>query len=116
MPTPQSQVLASSYWGSRIQRRLTPRMRAILGALFITGMVLLVYSPARNGGFLLDDDLLLTGNPLIKATDGLRRIWFSTESPDYWPVTNTSLWIEWRWWGMNPLGYHATNFALHILG
>ena len=83
--------------------------------LFIAAIVVLIYAPSRNGGFLLDDDLYLTGNPVIKAADGLKRIWFTTQSPDYWPVTNTSLWIEWRLWGMNPAGYHATNVALHIL-
>ena len=102
-------------WIARIQRRLSPRRRAICGGLFITALVVLIYAPSHNGGFLLDDDLYLTGNPVIKAPDGLKRIWFTMQSPDYWPVTNTSLWIEWRLWGMNPTGYHATNVALHIL-
>jgi hypothetical protein len=115
MPTPEIQVGATLNWPARIQQRLTPRMRAICGGLFITGLVALIYAPSRNGGFLLDDDLLLTGNPLIKAADGLQRIWFTTQSPDYWPVTNTSLWIEWRLWGMDAAGYHTTNVALHIL-
>jgi tetratricopeptide (TPR) repeat protein len=114
MPTQETQAGFISNWRARIHRRLTPRNRAICGGLLIAGIVALVYAPSRNGGFLLDDDLLLTGNPLIKAEDGLQRIWFTTQSPDYWPVTNTSLWIEWRLWGMNPAGYHATNIALHL--
>ena len=53
-------------------------------------------------------------NPLIKAADGLRRFWFTTQAPDYWPVTSSELWLEWRLWGGHALGYHATNLALHL--
>ena len=68
-----------------------------------------------GGSFILDDDLLLTGNAMIRAPDGLARIWFSTEPTDYWPVTNTSLWLEWRLWSASPNGYHVTNLLLHIV-
>src|SRR5690348_3034705 len=109
MSTPEIQIRALSNWACRVQRWMTPKKQIFLGSFFIAAMVLLIYAPTRNGSFLLDDDLLLTGNPVIKASDGLYRIWFTAQSPDYWPVTNTSLWIEWRLWGMNPAGYHATN-------
>ena len=56
--------------------------------------------------------MLLTGNATIRAPDGLARIWFSTEPTDYWPVANTSLWLEWRLWGASPNGYHVTNLLL----
>ncbi|MGD0518122.1 MAG: tetratricopeptide repeat protein, partial [Thermoguttaceae bacterium] len=46
--------------------------------------------------------------------DGLRRFWCSVEALDYWPVTNTTFWIEWRMWGMKSTGYHATNLILHV--
>jgi len=29
-------------------------------------------------------------------------------------VTSTTLWFEWRLWGMHAAGYHATNLLLHI--
>jgi hypothetical protein len=86
-----------------------------LGIAILAGGILFVYSPSITGGFLLDDDVLLTQNPLIAAPDGLYRFWFTTESPDYWPVTNTSLWLEWRLWRMNSTGYHVTNLVLHIV-
>ncbi len=44
----------------------------------------------------------------------MSRIWFSTEPTDYWPVANTSLWLEWRLWSASPNGYRVTNLLLHI--
>lgn len=73
-----------------------------------------VYLPSLAGGFLLDDNILLTDNPLIRAPDGLSRIWLTTEAIDYWPVYNTTFWVEWRVWGMQPTGYHVINLILHI--
>lgn len=75
---------------------------------------LAVCLPALQGGFIFDDDVFLTGNPLIAAADGLRRFWFSREAADYWPLTSTTLWVEWRVWGLWAPGYHLTNIALHV--
>ncbi len=72
------------------------------------------YYPALRGEFIIDDDSLLTDNALVKSPDGLYRIWCTTEPVDYWPLANTTLWIEWRLWGLNPTGYHVTNLALHV--
>ena len=79
----------------------------------LVALVLAAYWPAVHGGFILDDDVFLTRNPLIHAADGLRRFWCTTQAADYWPLTSTSLWLEWRLWGMNPTGYHLTNLCLH---
>ena len=79
----------------------------------LVGAVALVYWPARHGCFILDDDVLLTQNPLIKAPTGWYRFW-TTEAVDYWPVTNDAFWLEWRLWGMNPAGYRVVNIILHI--
>ncbi len=89
--------------------------------LYLWGRVALIalascvaYLPALRGEFILDDDMYLTDAPVIQAADGLRRIWFTSEVPDYYPVSNTSLWLEWRLWGANPTGYHVTNLLLHL--
>ncbi len=84
------------------------------GAALITIVTFIAYLPSINGGFVWDDDLLLTNNDLIKSPDGLDLIWCSTEAKDYWPGTNTSFWIEWRLWEMNPAGYHVSNMILHV--
>jgi hypothetical protein len=93
---------------------LSDRARQIGLATLLVVIGLAVYLPSLRNGFVWDDDSFLTKNALIKAPDGLARFWFSTQATDYWPVTSTSLWLEWRLWGMHAAGYHATNLALHL--
>ena len=92
----------------------TDSRRRWLAAAALVGITLLVYLPSLQGGFIWDDDNFLTLNPLIKASDGLYRFWFTTQATDYWPVTSSTLWLEWRLWGPHPAGYHATNLTLHV--
>jgi protein O-mannosyl-transferase len=89
--------------------------RELLLALFLAVITILVYRPAWSGGFLWDDDAYITNNELLTAPDGLRRIWFSFDSPSqYFPLTYTSFRIERSLWGLNPIGYHWTNILLHV--
>ncbi len=90
-------------------------LRVLAGVAIIVLAVFLAYLPALNGGFILDDDKLLTDNSIIKSPDGLYQFWCTTEALDYWPVSNSALWLEWRVWGMKPTGYHVTNLILHIV-
>src|SRR5471030_2535585 len=90
------------------------RSHALWAGLLLAGLAFLAYAPAWHGGFVFDDDNLLTRNPLIPAADGLRRFWFTGEAVDYWPVTMTSFWVEWRLWGLDPTGYHIVNLLLHV--
>ena len=92
----------------------TVKFSVFASAATITVAAFLVYFPALSGGFVLDDDKLLTDSRLIKSPDGLYRFWCTAEAQDYWPVTNTSFWLEWRLWGMHPTPYHVANLILHI--
>jgi tetratricopeptide (TPR) repeat protein len=83
-------------------------------AVLLVMLGLVVYLPSLRNGFVWDDDTFLTKNPLIQAPDGLARFWFTTQPTDYWPVTSTTLWLEWRLWGTHAAGYHATNLVLHL--
>lgn len=91
-----------------------PMGRVWIAALLIAA-TLVVYWPTLSAGFVWDDDKFVTENPLIHASDGLRRFWFTTEAPDYFPLTSTTLWLEWRLWGHSAPGFHATNIALHAI-
>ncbi|MES0350549.1 MAG: glycosyltransferase family 39 protein, partial [Desulfobacteria bacterium] len=88
--------------------------KLILSACIILVITSVAYIPAMRGGFVWDDDSFVL-NPIIKAGDGLYRFWFSTEPPDYFPLTSTTLWLEWRLWGENALGYHVVNVLLHVI-
>ena len=89
-------------------------LRVSAGILLIAIAAFIVYFPSINGDFILDDDGMLTDNLIIKASDGLFRFWCTTEAFDYWPLSNSTLWIEWRLWRMNPTGYRVTNLILHV--
>jgi tetratricopeptide (TPR) repeat protein len=80
-------------------------------ALLMLGTIL-AYLPVWHAGFIWDD-AFLTDNPLIKASDGLHQFWRTTNAPDYFPMTSTTLWLEWRLWGGHPLGFHLVNVLLH---
>jgi len=90
--------------------------RSGLSALSMVLLAVLVgwiYAPALGGEFLFDDDALISNCPQIRAPDGLYQFWCTTRPIDYWPVTNTSFWLEWRLWGRSTTGYHVTNVLLH---
>src|SRR3989304_832781 len=93
----------------------TRRLQAPAAAALMVLVAFCAHFPSLNCGFIWDDNNYLTENPIIKASDGMYRFWFTTQPFDYYPASNTTLWIEWRLWGMNATGYHLTNLALHIV-
>ena len=72
----------------------------------------LPYLPALRGGFVWDDEPLITANPLLRTPSGLAEIWSGSRTADYFPVTNSVFWIEHHLFGDNPTGYHALNILL----
>ncbi|MGA2796900.1 MAG: tetratricopeptide repeat protein [Thermoguttaceae bacterium] len=90
-------------------------LSAMVGVAVVILAVFIAYQTSIKGGFVLDDDNLMTENPLVKTLDGLHRFWCSTEAQEFYPVSNTTFWLEWRLWERNPVGYHVTNLILHIV-
>ena len=85
----------------------------VWGALVLVALVLAAYWPSLGGDFVWDDDDYVSENAMVQAEDGLGRIWFTTESPQYYPLTFTTFWVEWRLWGAHTAGYHVVNVLLH---
>ncbi len=85
-------------------------------AALLLALTVALYLPALRSGTAFDDDVFVFENPLIAAPDGLLKLWFSTEPPDYFPLTSSMLWLEWRLWSADPFGYHLVNVLLHAFG
>jgi len=93
----------------------SPRGRAWIFGVLLAAVTIFIYRPAWNGGFLWDDDDYIIKNDLLTASDGLRRIWFSLDSPSqYFPLVYTTFRIERAIWGLHPSGYHLINLLLHV--
>jgi Flp pilus assembly protein TadD len=109
-----------SYWmkaGAKAKRgqpdTIQPSKRweiAKMAAIILCAV--LPYLPALRGGFVWDDEPLITANPLLRAPSGLAEIWSGSRTADYFPVTNTVFWIEHHLFGANATGYHAFNILL----
>jgi tetratricopeptide (TPR) repeat protein len=93
--------------------RLLTREDWVWGLLLIV-VTVLAYQQAWHAGYIWDDDVYVTANNLLTAPDGLRRIWFSLDSPSqYFPLVYTTFRLEHALWGLNPTGYHWVNILLH---
>ena len=93
------------------------RWHPLLAALGLAALAWLVFLPALANDFVnWDDDVYVVDNDAVQAADGWRHIWSTLELPEHfpnYPVVFTSFWLEYRFWGLNPSGYHATNVVLH---
>jgi tetratricopeptide (TPR) repeat protein len=85
-------------------------------AAAVATIAVLVYLPAFRGGFVWDDLQYIQANPLLRDFRGLARIWGDPEaSPQFYPLTFSTYWMEYQFWGLSPLGYHVVNVLLHAI-
>lgn len=91
------------------------RKRTILIFVMIAVATLVAYVPALRAGFIWDDDAYVEDNVTLTTLGGIWRIWFEpTSIPQYYPLVHTTFWLEYRLWGIHPLGFHLTNLLLHL--
>jgi len=85
-----------------------------MAAGVLIGATLVAYLPAMNGGFVWDDDFHVTANPSLRDAHGLLDIWTDLRAtPQYYPLTHTTFWLQYRLWGEWTLPYHLLNVLLH---
>ena len=91
--------------------------RATAPTVWIVALVVLaVFLPALKNDFVLwDDDFNLTENPRYRglAPENLRWMFTTMHGGHYQPLSWLTLALDHAVWGMNPMGYHLTNVALH---
>jgi len=82
--------------------------------VFLLLITLIAYQQTWHAGYIWDDNFHVTQNPTLRDLHGLWRIWSEVAAtPQYYPLVHTSFWLEYRLWGLNPLGYHLVNVLLH---
>ena len=88
----------------------------LLGCALLLAIAL-VYVPSYRADFIWDDDDYILLNPLVTEPGGMAQIWNPTSSlnPQYYPLVFTLFRLEYRLWGLNPLGYHVVNVMLHAM-
>jgi protein O-mannosyl-transferase len=92
------------------------RARTVGAAAALVVLIVISYLPALNGGYVWDDDRLLTANPNMQSFEGLVRTWTDPQSNnDFYPLSHSSFWLEYRLWGLEPFGYHLNNVLLHAV-
>lgn len=92
---------------------VTQRQWGWVKAFVLIAATLAVYAPVMDGEFVWDDDTHVYENLVIQP-GGLYRSWFTTEHHNYWPVSWTAFWLQWKLWGMAPAGYHVVTVLLHL--
>ncbi|HZV83310.1 MAG TPA: hypothetical protein VFF53_14195, partial [Geobacteraceae bacterium] len=86
---------------------------------FVCLLILAVYVPTLNHGFIWDDAYIIVNNPLLEKLGNLPKFFLSEDAIEgssgyYRPLTYISFALEQAIWGKNPAGYHCTNLLLHI--
>jgi tetratricopeptide (TPR) repeat protein len=84
------------------------------GVALLFAAAFITFWPAIHGNFIWDDQINIDRNPLIRSDGGLLGIW--TAGPgayDYYPLTWTAWWLQWRAFGRETTGYHVVNLILH---
>ena len=92
------------------------RVNTPVSAGVLVLLTVIAFGPGFGGGFIWDDDAHVTDSLPVVDPGGLPAIWLEPGSvPQYYPLTHSSFWLEYRLWGDNPRGYHAVNILLHAV-
>ncbi|VXD17483.1 hypothetical protein [Planktothrix paucivesiculata] len=83
----------------------------LIGIIAITGLI--AYANILNSFFLSDDFVLIA----LLSKLGPFGLWFNQQhgkSLFFRPLLGVISFLDYKIWGLNPLGYHLTNFGFHL--
>jgi tetratricopeptide (TPR) repeat protein len=96
----------------------TPHAAARAGraAWLLPMLAVVAFAPGLWTGYTWwDDTVYIRDNPFLRSPEGLPAIWFSFQTPQYYPLTFTTYWLEYQLWGEWPTPYFVANVVLHVL-
>ena len=80
----------------------------------IEAVLLVCYGPALHGGFLWDDGVYISANPVLQTMHGLWAIWADPSATcQYYPLSFTAFWIINHFFGLTPLAFHLATLMMH---
>jgi len=87
--------------------------------LVVAGAAVVAFAPVLANGFLVvgfDDNGFVHENPYVAPLgwQNARAVLTHFYMYDYLPVPMLLYMVQFRAWGLDPLGYHATNLAVHV--
>ena len=98
----------------------------LTGIFLVTATIFCLYSVSLGHNFLFDDEDIILLNPIIRDTGAVAKFFqtsFFQKTPGieftwdqyFRPFTLYTFALDYRFWGVNPLGYNLTNILLHCL-
>lgn len=94
--------------------QLASTQRVFVGVLLLISMV--VFIPALTGDWLGDDDHLVVEAECAHGVSKIPDILLENAGRcNYRPLRYVSYAVDYSLWGLNPLGYHLSNLAIHLL-
>jgi tetratricopeptide (TPR) repeat protein len=76
------------------------------------------FAPSLQNQFTdWDDPAYVTDQPLVRdlSLSGVQAIFTQVVEGNYHPLTIASLAVDFRFWKLDPRGYHITNIVLHVI-
>jgi hypothetical protein len=88
----------------------------VLAAIGLVLLSVVTFLPTLRGEATWLDDVSLTDNPFVQATDGVARFWNAADRAGrYQPMTLTSFWLEYRLFHDNLAAAHFINVLLNAV-
>jgi Tfp pilus assembly protein PilF len=86
----------------------------VLAAIGLVLLSIVTFLPTLRGEATWLDDVSLTDNPFVQATDGVARFWTSPDRAGrYQPMTLTSFWLGYRLFHNSLVAEHFINVLMH---
>lgn len=78
--------------------------------LFLVGAV---FGSTLNNGFVWDDTVLIVANPVYQFADFKTIFTGLSNGLEFLPIRDLTFLLDFRLWGWNPVGWHATNLVVY---